>query len=185
MHTAPSLLSFLRPLLPAAVVVALLAGCGGASGDAGTPSSDASSPGSAVAASGSTSAGAAAGCAVAPADLVGAALGDTLSTAEETRHGDTIVVCDYQGPKVGLVKLRIQTDSDAEAFAADKKGFATQSMPTTDEDFADEAFSNVLESPAGRVTTLIARRGPVAILVSAKAALPQEKTLLGQLFDRL
>lgn len=169
-----------RPALIVAVAVSLLAGCGSGS----------DSPGGATAAvSGSPVASGsdhrAAGCAAAPAGLVGAALDDTLSPARETRNGDTIVVCDYQGTTAGLVKLRIQTDSDAEAFAADRNGFATQSMPTTDEDFADEAFSSVLGSGDSTVTTLVARRGSVAILISAKATVAQEKTVLGQLLDRL
>jgi hypothetical protein len=124
-------------------------------------------------------------CAVAPAALVGAALGDTLNAAQETRNGDTIVVCDYAGAKAGVVKLRIQTDSSATAFAADKKGFATQSMKTTNEAFADEAFSNVLGSGPYQVTTLVARKGPVEILIVAKATVAQEKRLLSQLFNRL
>jgi hypothetical protein len=170
------MLTTLRPALPVAVVVTLLAGCAagsdGGAAASGAPAASSSDP-------------RAAGCAVAPADLVGAALGDTLSPARQTRNGDTIVVCDYQGAKAGMVKLRIQTDSDAETFAADRNGFATQSMPTTEEDFVDEAFSSVLGSGSSQVTTLVARQGPVAILICAKATADQEKALLGQLFNRL
>jgi hypothetical protein len=116
--------------------------------------------------------------------LVGPALADTVSAAQETRNGDTIVVCDYKGPKTGLVKLRIQTDSSADGFAVDKKGFAGQSMKTTDEKVADEAFSAVVGTGQYRVTTLVARHGSVEILVAAKATVAQEKGLLNQLFDR-
>jgi hypothetical protein len=124
-------------------------------------------------------------CASAPATLVGTALGDTVSTARETRDGDTVVVCDYQGTKVGVVKLRIQTDSDAATFAADKKGFDTRSMKTADETLADEAFSNVHGTGKQQITTLVARKGSVEILVVARATVAQEKALLGQLFNRV
>jgi hypothetical protein len=117
--------------------------------------------------------------------MVGSALGDTVSAGQESRTGDTVVVCDYKGPKTGLVKLRIQVDSSAGAFAVEKKGFATQQMATTDEAFADEAFSNVLGTGSYAITTLVARRGSVEILVAAKAKVSQEKALLGQLFNRL
>jgi hypothetical protein len=124
-------------------------------------------------------------CASAPATLVGTALGDTVSTAQETRNGDTVVVCDYQGTKVGVVKLRIQTDSDAATFAADKKSFDTRSMKTVDETLANEAFSNVHGTGKQQITTLVARKGSVEILVVARATVAQEKALLGQLFSRL
>jgi hypothetical protein len=153
----------------------------GSSGSAGSSSDSGSGSKAGLGSGGSDSVS----CAVAPAALVGAALGDTLSATQETRNGDTIVVCDYKGAKAGVVKLRIQTDSSATAFAADKKGFATQSMKTTDETFADEAFSNVRGSGPYQVTTLVARKGPVEILVVARATVAQEKGLLSQLFNRL
>jgi hypothetical protein len=117
--------------------------------------------------------------------MVGSALGDTVSAAEEARNGDTVVVCDYKGTKAGVIKLRIQTDSSAATFAVDKKSFATQSMKTTDEAFADEAFSNALGQGPYQVTTLVARKGSVEILVVAKATVAQEKALLNHLFGRL
>ena len=194
----------LVPSLTVAVLtLPLLAGCGG-SGSSGPTAAGSSTPGSSTpgsstagegaaasspASSGSAgttgTAGVAVSCAAAPAALVGAALGDTLSAAQETRNGDTIVVCDYKGPKTGTVKLRIQTDSGAATFAVGQKGFATQSLKTTDEAFADEAYSNVLGSGAYQVTTLVARQGSVEILVAAKATVAQEKGLLSQLFNRL
>jgi hypothetical protein len=201
-------------LTAAALALPLLTGCGGSSttnsssggGPAGSSAESSGSsagsasggPGSASAGSGSSSGsgssgsstesaggGKAVSCAAAPAAMVSTALGDTLGAAEETRNGDTIVVCDYKGTKAGLVKLRIQTDSSASAFAVDKKSFATQKMPTTDEKFADEAFSNVLGSGNYQVTTLVARRGSVEILIAAKATVAQEKGLLSQLFNKL
>jgi hypothetical protein len=182
-------------LTAAALALPLLAGCGGSSGSgAGSASSSAagsgpaassSTPSSSAAASTSAAAGGGVSCAKAPADVVGAALGDTLDPAAETRNGDTVVVCDYRGSKTGLVKVRIQTDSSAAAFAVEKKGFAGAGMPTKDEAFADEAFSNVLGSGQTTVTTLVARKGSVEILVTAKTTVAQEKALLTQLFARL
>jgi hypothetical protein len=176
------------PLTLAALALPLLAGCGGAS-SSGSPSAQTTGPSSSAPASASTppasASGAAVSCSAAPATLVGSALADTLSAAQETRNGDTIVVCDYKGPKTGLVKLRIQTDSSADAFAVDKKGFTTQSMKTVDEAFADEAFSTVVGSGQYQVTTLVARHGTVEILIAAKATVAQEKGLLNQLFNRL
>ena len=180
------------PLTLAALALPLLAGCGGSS-SGGSPSAQTTGPSSSVSPSSSASAstppasasGAAVSCSAAPATLVGSALADTVSAAQETRNGDTIVVCDYKGPKTGLVKLRIQTDSSADGFAVDKKGFTTQSMKTVDEAFADEAFSAVVGSGQYQVTTLVARHGSVEILIAAKATVAQEKGLLSQLFNRL
>jgi hypothetical protein len=174
------------PLTLAVLALPLLAGCGGSSSNGSSSAQTASSSVSPSASTPPASAsGPAVSCSAAPSTLVGSALGDTLSAAQETRNGDTIVVCDYKGPKTGLVKLRIQTDSSADAFAVDKKGFTTQSMKTVDETFADEAFSNVVGSGQYQVTTLVARHGTVEILIAAKATVAQEKGLLSQLFNRL
>lgn len=199
----------LFPTLAAVTLaLSLLAGCGGssssgkssgggsggssagsaASGGSGSQSGSGSSGGSgSQSGSGSqaSSGGKGLSCAVAPAAMVSAALGDTVTATQEDRTGDTVVVCDYKGAKVGLVKVRIQTDSSAAAFAVDKKGFTAQQMKTADESFVDEAFSNVVTAGSSTITTLVARRGSVEILVAAKATVAQEKGLLSQLFNKL
>ncbi len=171
-------------LATAAVTLGLLAGCGGSSSGGTTPGT---ATGSASGSDSATAAGAGSGtasCSVAPASLVGSALGTSLTGPAETRNGDTVVVCDYQGTKAGLVKVRIQTDSDAASFAAEKGQFPAQKMKTTDETLGDEAFSNVLGG-AYPVTTVVARKGSVEILVTGKATVAQEKALITQLFDRV
>jgi hypothetical protein len=175
------------PLTLAALTLPLLAGCGRSSsnGSPSTGTAGSSASASASASASPSASGSAVSCSAAPASLVGSALADTLSAAQETRNGDTIVVCDYKGPKTGLVKLRIQTDSSADSFAVDKKGFTTQSIKTADETFSDQAFSAVVGTGQYQVTTLVARHGSVEILIAAKATVAQEKGLLSQLFNRL
>ncbi len=181
-------------LLPIALLMPALAGCAGSSGPGhattatktGASAAATTPPGASVApkTSGGTSP-AAASCAGAPAAVVGASLGDTVKVLDATPNGATIVVCRYIGPKVGAVVLRIQTDQTPTGFAITKKGFATQGEKTKDEPgFMDAAYSSQI---TGRfpITTLVALKGHVEILVSANAPIAREKVLESTLFGKL
>lgn len=194
-----------RPLAPTVLLAALaipaLSGCGGGGSSTGSAAATGAvtSPRTATAgstatpaaatssaAAGSGSAAGNASCTLAPADLVGRALGDTVGTPQQTTNGPTIVVCTYQGPKVGHLIVRIQTDQGPAGFAAGKKTFAAQGMTTKDESgIGDQAYSGMIGTGSYRVTTLVALHGDAEILVTGRSTIPAEKKLIEQLFARL
>jgi hypothetical protein len=124
-------------------------------------------------------------CALVPASLVNAALSADVGDPDQTINS-IVTVCDFNGPKAGHVTVRFQTSEDAASFAVGRKGFDDNGEPTKDvAGFADEAYSSSLGSGDLAINTLVARQGPVEILVSSQAALHAEETLERQLFAKL
>ena len=164
----------------------LLAGCG-SSGSTGTSQSAAS-----AAAPAASSPAAAAGpsqvsCAMVPAALVNAALGTDLGAPSQSA-GANAIACQFKGAKAGTVEIRIATGDTAAAFAAERKTFDSSGQPTrTYAGFGDQAYISTQHMPLGlpSVNTLVAREGPVELLVSSTASITAEKALEQQLFAKI
>jgi hypothetical protein len=162
------------------VLAVLLAGCSG--GSAGHPGHSASGTAAATA---TGHASAQPTCALVPASLVNTALGSDVGAPAQTLNG-SVTVCEYNGAKAGHVIVRFQTGEDAASFATGREGFDSNGEPTkTVTGFADEAYSSTLGAGDLAVVTLVARTGPVEILVTSSASLDAEKALERQLFARL
>jgi len=162
------------------VLAILLLGC--SSPSAGHPSHSASQTASATA-TGRTSAQPT--CALVPASLVNTTLGSDVGAPAQTLNG-SVTVCEYNGAKAGHVIVRFQTGEDAASFATGRKGFDSNGEPTkTVTGFADEAYSSTLGTGDRAVVTLVARAGPVEILVTSSAGLDAEEALEKQLFAKL
>jgi len=120
-----------------------------------------------------------------PASLVNTSLGSDVGAPAQTLN-DSVTVCEYKGAKAGHVIVRFQTGEDAASFAAGRQGFDSNGEPTkTVTGFADEAYSSTLGTSDLAVITLVARTGPVEILVTSGASLDAEKALERQLFAKL
>ncbi|MBB5957719.1 hypothetical protein FHS29_004314 [Saccharothrix tamanrassetensis] len=123
-------------------------------------------------------------CAKAPEDVVGAALQLNLNHPRETING-TVVTCQYDGGGASTM-VRFQTKSDAAAFAKGKEEFGGNGQKVKDlPDFHDNAYTGTLGTGEVVQNTLVARKGPVEILVTSGANFEQEKKLVTQLFERL
>jgi hypothetical protein len=178
----------MRPhLLAPVVALALLplataCGSGSATAPPGPPADASATAASAPASKGG---GAAANCAeAAPAKVVGSAVKTTVGEPTESRADGTLM-CSYAGPKTGHLIIRIQSDQTAEGFATARRGFDDSGTPTTTlTGFEEEAYTGVTGSGSYRVTTVVARRGPLEILVTGNVGVPEEKALIRQLMDR-
>ncbi|MBW4720832.1 hypothetical protein [Saccharothrix obliqua] len=119
-------------------------------------------------------------CAKAPEEVVGAALRLNLKHPRETLDGP-LVTCRYDGGGAATL-VRFHTASDASVFARGKEGFGkTADVPG----FFDEAYTGTLGTGEVVQNTLVARRGPVEIMVTSGANFEQEKELVTRLFAGL
>jgi hypothetical protein len=119
-------------------------------------------------------------CRLAPASLVGSTLGVRVGEPRENDN-DPVTICTYPAAAdpAGVV-VRFRSGADPDSFAAGKLGFSANGQPTRDvSGFADEAYT----TSRGATTTLVARKGEVEILVTAKAPISHEKALAQKLFD--
>jgi hypothetical protein len=181
-----------RSVLAGVVAGLALTACGsGRATIAGTPAGNPSGNVAAGATSAAPTGGSGGGsakqptCAVAPAAVVNAALGTDLGDPDETDNG-IVTVCAYQGASAGHVTVRFQTQEDAGAFAQGRAGFDSNGEPTKDfPGLGDQAYSSSLGAGSSAIKTLVARKGAVEILVSSKASVDAEKTLVQQLFAKL
>ena len=113
-----------------------------------------------------------------------------LGAAVTDRHVDTsppATVCTYGGGTPSrTVIVRFQTGQDAYTFADDKAVYDSGGQTTTDvSGYGDEAFSSVLPVPGGMgVTTLVARKGDVEVLISAPTALGPVETLMQKILSQ-
>jgi hypothetical protein len=115
-----------------------------------------------------------------------------LGTAVAGRHVDIsappATVCTYSGgtpPKVVIV--RFVPGEDATGFALDRSD-AEGGGPTTTavSGYGDEAYTSVLPVPgASPVTTLVARKGDVEVLISAPTALGPIGVLMQKVLSQI
>jgi hypothetical protein len=117
---------------------------------------------------------------------VSAALGDRFGRPTEDRFGPNIAACTYDGPKLGHLIIRIQTNQTPVGFAENKESYPANGMPIDDLfGFADQAFSTVTGTGTYKVTTVVALVGSAEILVAARSTVSQEKALISDLADLL
>jgi hypothetical protein len=122
-------------------------------------------------------------CDKAPQTTVSSALGVTVNPVTETDQVP-VTVCTYPlSSGAGVVVLRFQSVVDKSRFAEIRKGFAGSTSDLAG--FHDEAFTASSGSGAAATNSVAARKGDVAIVITAPAALDKEKALVDQLFTGL
>jgi len=161
----------------------LITACGGKS----SPSGSHTGPVTGVAGGGGGGGGGSSqpSCRLAPASLVNTALGTDLADPSEEINGP-VTVCQYVGKAAGHVTVRFETGQSASIFQQVRKAFDNNGQPTKDvQGFADEAFSSTISAASFTLNTLVARQGPIEILVTSKASIGAEQTLEMQLFAKV
>ncbi|HEY7173996.1 MAG TPA: hypothetical protein VH442_03680 [Micromonosporaceae bacterium] len=124
-------------------------------------------------------------CAVVPAAMVNATLGADVGPPA-SKVGTAVTRCVYSGRRAGHVTVQFQTGEDAVRFAAGRDEYESSGAPTADVGgFADEAYSSKVRSGGRTVNTLVARDGPVEILVRSRASVVAEEALEHALFMAL
>jgi hypothetical protein len=122
-------------------------------------------------------------CRLAPSSMVGTTLGLQAGTLMPTVEGP-VQVCTYNGPVEIIV--RYQVNENATQFAADKS-----SMTSLHQDISavsglgDSAFFAKYNSGKQTSNTLAARKGIIAVFITAPASLGPEKTLMTKLLAKL
>lgn len=120
-------------------------------------------------------------CDKAPDSTVGSALGFEVTPAQEADQ-PPVSVCTYPLKSgQGVVVLRFQTEVDSARFGEIRRGFTGATSDLAG--YHDEAFTATTGSGDGALTSLAARRGSTAIVVTAPATLDQEKALLDAVFS--
>jgi len=178
------------PLLGAIVVGstvlagALLAGCT-ASTDDGLGAADPSGSTSASADAGTSAPGTQPSCALVSAAVIKASLGvDVKEPTQSTNDG--AIGCAYAPSADGrTVLIRFQTGQDGSAFARGRQGVDAGGQPTSDVDLFDGAYSSSTEFGDIVTNTLVARKGPVEMLVTADATIDAEKALITKVLGAL
>jgi hypothetical protein len=127
-------------------------------------------------------------CAIVTVAEVNAALGTALGGRHIDTSSPPTSVCTYSGGTASRsVIIRFQTGQDASSFAGDKATLNGSGQQTTDvSGFGDEAYAYVLTVPGGiAVTTLVARKGDVVVLISASTALGPIETLMQKILSQV
>jgi hypothetical protein len=97
-----------------------------------------------------------------------------------------VTVCTYVSAKSGTVLVRFQTKEDAAGFAVGRQGFESSGQKTTDvSGLGDQAFSSTLGGGTIAVTTVVARKGEVEVLVTSRAPVDKETALITTIFAAL
>jgi hypothetical protein len=125
-------------------------------------------------------------CAIVTVAQVNAALG-TTTTARHVDSSPPATVCTFAGGTSSrTVIVRIQNGEDTNSFADDKAVYDSGGQTTTVvSGYGDEAFSSVLPVPGTvGVTTLVARKGDVEVLVSAPTALGPVEALMQKILSQ-
>lgn len=125
-------------------------------------------------------------CAIVGVAEVNAALG-TTTTARHVDSSPPATVCTFAGGTSSrTVIVRIQNGEDANSFADDKAVYDSGGQTTTVvSGYGDEAFSSVLPVPGNvGVTTVVARKGDVEVLISAPAPLGPVEALMQKILSQ-
>jgi hypothetical protein len=126
-------------------------------------------------------------CAIVTVNEVNAALGTALSARHVDSSNPPATVCTYSGGTPSkTVIVRFQTGQDTYDFASGKATLDSDRQTTTDVGgYGDEAYTSVLSGPGGiTVTTLVARKGDVEVLISAPTALEPIGTLMQKILSQ-
>ncbi len=133
-----------------------------------------------------TSAAADPTCALAPTQMVGAALGSAVgqpSQAVNRTSVATVVECTYSTAGPDDVTIRFQTKEDASGFAEGKSNFAGGPPVKDIAGLEDQAYVSAVSLGGGSaLTTLVARKGTLEIEVVSRASLSSEETLVSKIF---
>jgi hypothetical protein len=125
-------------------------------------------------------------CAIVSVAEVNAALGTTF-TARHVDSSSPATVCTFAGgTSARTVIVRLQNGEDANSFADDKAVYDSEGQTTTVvSGYGDEAFSAVLPVPGTvGVTTLVARKGDVEVLISAPTGLGPVQALMQKILSQ-
>ncbi len=184
-----------RQVLGTALAVAFtVAGCGSQNPPAATGATASAGATGATASAGpakntgpATSAAGDPTCALAPPQMVGAALGATVgqpSQAVNRTSVATVVICSYTTTNSDDVTIRFQDKEDAAAFAEGKNNFTASGQSAQDiAGFEDEAYvSTVSLGGSSALTTLVARKGTLEIEIVSPVSLSREKALEAKIF---
>jgi hypothetical protein len=120
-------------------------------------------------------------CAIVTVGEVNAALGTAVGARHVDSSSPPATVCTYSGGTPSkTVIVRFQTGQDTYDFANGKATLNSDRQTTTDvTGYGEEAYTSALSGPGGiAVTTLVARKGDVVVLISAPTALGPIETLM-------
>jgi hypothetical protein len=126
-------------------------------------------------------------CAIVTVAEVNAALGTALGGRHIDTSNPPTTVCTYSGGTASRsVIVRFQVGQDASTFAGDKATLNGSGQQTTDvSGYGDEAYTYVLAAPGGiTVTTMLARKGDVVVLISASTALGPIEILMQKILSQ-
>jgi hypothetical protein len=172
-----------------ALALTALTACSGTSG--ATPSLPDGAGGSAPATTAGGSPGSASGgaasqapyCAQAPASMVSSSLRLSLGKQVATEEGP-VSVCAYLGRY--MVMVRYQSGEDAKQFAQGRKSLTGLHQAVVDvPGLADQAYFASAGSGKRETNTLAARKGPIAVFLTAPKPLGAERSLMNQLLGKL
>ena len=168
----------MRVLMKAAasLPIALLATCLVAA--CGSPGASPSASPSAPTSPAPSAAALVPGCELAPAALVKAHLGLTVSDPVATTT-TKVTTCAYAiGSNPYGVLIRFQVGQDSASFATGRAGFPATANVSG---LGDEAYSSV----ANLYTTLVARKGTTGILITSRATFVGERSLMVVLLSKV
>ena len=98
-----------------------------------------------------------------------------------------MTVCTYKSttqPQSAIV--RIETGTNAAAFAASKAQFATEGQTTTPAPgLGDQAYTSTLTAGGITNTTVVVLKGTTSLLVTGSATVPQVEALATQILNSL
>ena len=126
------------------------------------------------------------GCAVVPAGIVGATLGEPTAGPRQFNLGQGVTQCVYGTDISRPAVLRFYNDANASVFARLESIARTgPNQHVTNVTFEDEAFFVTSTGKGITVNELVARRASLIILVVSSASLQAEEALGHQIFARV
>jgi len=130
--------------------------------------------------------GSAPSCAIAPPDMVGAALGLKLDPPVQSSDG-AMTWCVYPGTgSSATVLIRIAVGASVDSLETEREGFDSHGQPTTPIDgLGDAAFSTTVAAGVIQAASVEAVKGSTMIFVTAPASLVQVEGLVSLLLSPL
>ena len=172
----------------ASLAVGALAACSGSAGPPASPpqpgiSAAGNSAAAGTGASTGTPTASSTYCARVPSSLIKSALGLSVGKQDPLIEGP-VAVCSYSGRYEVLV--RYQVNENAAQFGQDEMSMASHHQTVASvSDLGDGAFSATMRAGESASNTLAARKGVVAIFITAPASLTSERTLMKILLNQL
>jgi hypothetical protein len=124
-------------------------------------------------------------CSMVSAAVVKATLGIDVQEPTQSTN-DAVIGCAYAPATDGrTLVIRFRTGQDAAAFARGRQEVDGSGQPTTDVALFDGGYSSSTEFGDIVTNTLVARKGPVEMLVTADASIDAEKALITKVLGGL